>query len=471
MKRPLPLLALALLPLAAAHAQTDPASEIRAGRAALVDAHPREARERFAAALAQPGLPRAERYAAALGLGRAALWLGDYAAAAGAFQLAREQAEDEAARQAATTGLAQALNAQDYPRQAYALVAPYAKGEARPTLELLRAAQAVGWQDKSPGYLAAATPPAEQGYLGTQYRLSTDDMRYALAPRVDAGTDFSHDSENLDTWRVGAAFLGAPIARDGLVQRWGASADTTHVDDDGRSRRVNDAALLAQLRAGDSHYFDLALGAGRSGSWTFLQGYARWTLQPNDRFSVSAAAERAPILSAPAIDHRLAYDTYSVSTSLRPATHLYVLPTYYRQTFSDGNRRDGGTLRVVLSPYDIPDTRAALGAELSGRIYHSDQPSRGVYFNPANYRSAQVGLIGVYSLTPAWRLHAVASTGRQVINGTGARIYTLGLTLDGRLPHNGRLQLRLGRSSVAGINQGGSGYWNNTVGLSISYPL
>jgi hypothetical protein len=470
MKLPIPLLALLLaMPL---HAQTPSmAEQIREGRAALSANNPAEARRRFAAALAHSDGRPGDVFAAAVGLGRSALWLGDYSAAAAAFRTALNRAGSDSEKQTAATGLAQALNAQDYPHKAFALVAPYTHGDPRSTLELMRASQSLGWQDKSKPYLQATTAPKAGSYLGNQYRLLEDDMDYALAPRLQGDFAYSHDSEDLDTYRIDGSFLSAPIGNGGLIQRWGGSTGATWVDDQLRTRRLNDASLLAQLRISDIHTVDVSMGAGQTGSWQYLQGAADWTVQSNDSFSFSAAAERAPILTDTAIERRLVYTTYSLGSTLRPATHWYVTPTYYRQVFSDGNHRDGGSLRLQLSPYDIPGTSGAIGAMASSRIYHSSEPSRGVYFNPTNYRATEFGLIGVYSLSPRWKLHATASTGRQVIDGNGAGIYTLDVSVQGRLPHNGRLALHLGRSSAASVNGGGGSYWNDTIGLSLSYPL
>lgn len=474
MRLRLPLCSLlTLLLTVSAHAQTiSTATAIREGRSALDAGQPSQARVLFAAALAHPDGDSDDAYAAAFGLGKSTLWLGDYPAAASAFRLAREHAADVPAQQAAATGLAQSLNAQDYPRAAYAVVAPFAKGQLRPTLEVLRALQALGWQDRSPSYLQAVTSPAAGGYLGTQFPLLQDDMHYALAPQIEGRFGFNHDSDDLDVYSIGSAFRFAPHSANALVQTWGMAFDTTRVTDDQRVRQVNSLSLTSQLRIGDIHYLALNLGPGRSGSWTYLKGAASWTLRYSDSFDFSAAAERTPILTDLAINQRLIYNTYSLGTSFRPSTHWYVLPTYYRQTFSDRNQRYGGTLRVLLSPYDIPETTAALGAELSARIFRSTRPNQSVYFNPASYRVAQVSVIAIYALTPGWKLHVIAGTGRQVIDRTGAGVHTVKLSLNGRLPHNGRLQLTLGRSSAASsVSQTGVGYWSNTLMLSVSYPL
>lgn len=467
----LPLLA--LLAVAPLHAQqTRSAGEaIRDGRSALQAGHPAQARPLFAQALAQSADAPANAYAAAVGLGRAAVWLGDYRTGASAFRQALALAANSSQRRVASTGLAQALNAQDYPRQAYALVAPIAADNPRATLELMRAAQATGRQQAALPALAATTTPAAGGYLGTQYRLLADDMHYATALQVAGNVSFSHDSEGLDTWDIGSSVLSAPHGDAMLNQRWGAAVDTLRVDDGQRSRQLQQASALSQWRIDGTQSLDVRLGIGKASGWQYLQGNANWSFQPNDSVGVTAAAERTPLLTDNAIQHRIVYDTFSLGTNLRPAAHWYVLPTAYRQNFSDGNRRDGGVLRVVFSPMDVTGTAGALGAQLSGRVFHSSQPGGGIYFNPRNYRSAQFGLIGVYSLSARWKLRATADRGRQTIDGSGASIYTADVSLEGRLPHNGRLQVRAARSSAASVTSGGAGYWNNTLSLSVSYPF
>jgi len=469
MKRQMLCLAL-LLALPAAHAQ-NAATQIRGGRSALVAGHPAQARTLFAAALAQPDLGREDHYAAAMGLGQATLWLGDYRAAGEAYRSALALAADAAARQAASTGLAQALNAQDRPREALALVTPFAAGALRPSVEALRALQALGWQSRSRPYLDAAPAAPSSGYLGTQYRLLSEDMHYALAPRVDGGLDYSHDSEGLDTWHLGAGFLAAPVAQGRHVLSWGARADSTVLDDGVRSLRMHTASGQLQWQWGDAQRLDLSLGAGRSGDWHFLLGDAQWRVQPSDAFALSLGAQRAAVPTGTALAQRLIGNRYTIGLSLRPADRWYLFPGAYRQVFSDGNHRQGGGLRLLLSPYDLPGTRAALGAEVSTRLFNDSQPSRGVYFNPSRYRASQGGLVGIYSVDPRWKLRVNADAGRQWVNGDGAATYTLALSLEGRLPRNGRLLLRAGRSSAASVSGGGAGYWNDSASLSLSWPL
>jgi hypothetical protein len=143
---------------------------------------------------------------------------------------------------------------------------------------------------------------------------------------------------------------------------------------------------------------------------------------------------------------------------------------YFHQVFSDGNQRDGGHLKVVLTPFDMPDS-SALGAELDARAYRSTQPSGGVYFNPAQYRQAQLSLIGVHTFSPDWRMRLTAGAGPETIDGSSALTWSYALSLTGRLPGNGRLELHVGRDSFASLAGGGSGYWSNAAWLTVSWPF
>jgi hypothetical protein len=466
-----------LLALGAATAQAQQASSgeaIRAGRAAMAAGQPARARDLFAQALAQSQGHPADGYAAAIGLGRAALWLGDMGQAERAFRQAGTLAADDGQRRTADAGLAQALNARDFPRQAWALVAPGAAGaagDARATLELMRAAQALGWQDRALPALAATPAPDDTGYLGTQFHLLADDMRYATAARVETSASYSHDSENLDSWSVGASALSPLHGHASGSQRWGVAAETTRLDDERGTRHLQNLSGLAQLRIGDAKNLDLRLGAGQAAHWHYLQGDARWSWQPDDRYGISIAAARAPLLTTTAVSRHIAYATYSVGATLRPAASLYLLPTLYRQAFTDGNRRDGGSLRLVLSPVDLGTAPVALGAQAALRMFRSSQPGGGAYFNPDHYRAVTAGLTAVARISAGWRLRAVADGGRQRADGSEVGVYSANVTLEGRLPHNGRLQVQALRSSAASLSNGGAGYWDNSLTVSLGFPL
>ena len=89
---------------------------------------------------------------------------------------------------------------------------------------------------------------------------------------------------------------------------------------------------------------------------------------------MDASIERDPILTPLALTGKLLFDTYTLGASARLSDHWSIVPVYFHQEFADGNRRDGGHLKIVLSPYDIPNTTSALGAQIDMRGYSSSAP-------------------------------------------------------------------------------------------------
>jgi hypothetical protein len=176
-------------------------------------------------------------------------------------------------------------------------------------------------------------------------------------------------------------------------------------------------------------------------------------------------------MTTTALANKLLFSTYSVGADFRTSDHLCLLPVYFRQEFSDGNHRDGGALKLLLSPYDLPNTTSALGAEIYARAYNSSLPTTGVYFNPASYRQEQVSLIAIHQFGPDWRLRAIAGIGSEAIDGSRAQSYAWDVSLRGRLQGNGRLEVHVGRNSFASMAGGGPGYWNNTATVSVVYPF
>ena len=467
------LLALALS-LAAPHGRADglAAAEIRAGRAALVAGHPHAAQERFLAVLGRAAAPREDRFAALVGLGRAQLWLGSYGSARRSFAQAAQLAASKADQEAAATGLAQADNALDYPRRAYAEAAGFAVGRLAPTIEVIKAQRALGWQDQSLPYLGAVPAAAPASRLGQELARLKADAEYALRPRLQGDFTYQHDSDNLTTWGFGAgvSLPGSPGGAWSPV--WGLAAHTWWLNDGTQAARVHTLDGAADARIGQDQHAGVRLGAGERGAWSFLQGRLAWDYRPSDRFGLTAAAERTPVLTPAAVNLRLLYNTYTLGVNLRPGAHWYVLPAYYHQDFTDGNRRDGGVLRVILSPYDIRGSASALGAEFYGRVFRSTLPGGGRgYFNPAHYAEEQLSLIGIHRLAADWKLRARAGVGSQRADGAAAATYTLELALQGRLPGNGRISAQLGRSNVASVSGGGSGYWNNYCQVAVGYPF
>ena len=226
-------------------------SEIRAGRKALEDGRPDLARDHFSAALDRSEMSRGDRFAALVGLGRAELWLEDYADASEAFRQAQTVAQDPSDRQAADVGLAKALNAREYYMQAHALAAPYAPGQIEPTIEVLRSEQALEWDDRSLPVIAAAPPAGSDSRLGAEYLRLKSETDFRLSDRFAGVFSYSHDSDNLtvfgfelDAWLPGPA--GGEIFND-----WRLSSRTYTVDEGKVSDQLTYVGAGTSMRIGD----------------------------------------------------------------------------------------------------------------------------------------------------------------------------------------------------------------------------
>lgn len=458
-----------LLSASAWAADSSGAMHIRAGRAALEAGHPRVARAEFRAAVGKARLP-GDQFAALAGLGRAELWLGHYRAALAAFSEARHFAISTEDRHVVDTGAAGALNALEYHQGAYALVAPFASGNAAATLELARAAIALGRADEALRVISEEPAPDPSTRTGIDLLRAKSQIDYETAARGEGGYSFTHDSDGM-TVRTYAAAAFLPMAPGGATfNTWHITAATSDVAGPGQDARLTEASLGDELRIGNRQHLEVRAGAGSTAGRSLLEGAVQWEDQLEDAASVFGSAERSPILTPTALASALSYSTFSLGTSLRAADHWMVVPVYFHQVFSDGNQRDGGRFKVVLSPFDIPDTTSALGAEVEARAYRSTQPSADTYFNPARYHQEQLDLIGVQQFGAGWRMRLTAGIGSETVDGASARTWSWALSLTGRLPANGRLELHAGRDSFASLAGGGPGYWTHGASLTAAWP-
>ncbi|HKD46546.1 MAG TPA: tetratricopeptide repeat protein [Rhizomicrobium sp.] len=459
----------AILPGSAWAEEPSAADEIRAGRAALVAEQPDKAQTSFEAALAHGDLSADDRFAALMGLGRAQAWLGDYSGATDAFRGALTLAQSTEDKQAATVGLARALNANEYYGKALSLLAPYSSSSLEVAVETLRAEKALGLEDLSVPMLA--TFPDTAGVQGAQFASLKSDIEFILANRLAGQFTYSGDSDGLTVidYGLGATAPGTPAGD--VFESLTAATHVTTIVDRVTSDTLSSIIVGTHLRIGNAQHADINLGGGSVGAWNFFEGNASWDYRIDDAYDLNASLDRSPILTTAAIADHVLFSTYSLGAGVRPADKLYFDPAVFHQDFSDGNTRNGASLRIVLSPYDIPLPSSALGAQIFARVFHSEQPSRGLYFNPEDYSQAQLDMIAVHRFGQDWTLRALAGGGYQSVDGSVAPSYDVQLSLIGKLPGNGRGELHLDRNSFASNSGGGSGYWINTVSVSVSYPF
>ena len=455
-----------------ARAQNHSATEnIRSGRAAFLAEKPELAKSEFESALSHADIGPDDRFAALVGLGRAEIWMGEYVSAVAAFREALELARSEADKTTASTGLARALNADEYYREAYSLAAPYASTSPESAVEVLRAERALGWEDRSAATIAGVRADEIQGRLRADFLNLKSDLDFASSNRADGTFSFSRDSDGLTIMGsgLGAWIPGAPGGNAFESLRMAANAWT--IDDPTTSDTLTSVMIGSHLRIGDTQHADIALGEGSARNWDFFIGNADWDYRFDDRYGVTASVDRSPIFTTAAVANRVLNTTYAVGGSVRPSDHWNIYIAYNHQDFTDDNHRNGASLRIVLSPFDLSGTNSALGAQILARVFHSSLPSTGFYFDPADYHQAQFDLIGIHRFNADWLLRAVAGGGYQSVDGSTAPSYDIQISLAGRLPGNGRAELRFERNSFASLAGGGSGYWVDTVSASLAYPL
>lgn len=458
------------LSAAAWAADTDGAMHIRAGRAALEAGHPGVARAEFRSAVGTTLAPR-DRFAALMGLGRAELWLGHYRQALNAFTEARPFALSTDDRHVVDTGAARAFNALEYHLHAYALVAPFAAGNPAATLELARAAITLGRADEALRVISEEPALDPSTRTGVDLLQAKSQIDYETAARGEGGYSFTHDSDGMTVRTYAVAALLPMALGDATFNTWRITAANSDVASPGQSDRLTEASLGDELGIGNRQHLEVQAGVGSFAGRSVLEGSVQWQDQLEDAASVFGSAEHSPIVTPTALASALLYSTFSLGTSLRTADHWMVVPVYFHQMFSDGNQRDGGRLKIVLTPFDIPSSASALGANVEVRAYRSTQPSGGIYFNPARYHQEQLGLIGLHQFGPGWRMRLTAGIGSETVDGASARTWSWALSLTGRLPANGRLELHAGRDSFASLAGGGSGYWTNGASLTAAWPL
>jgi hypothetical protein len=455
----------------AAAGELSAADQIRAGRAALIAEDPDKARAEFEAALAHSDLSNDDRYAALIGLGRAEIWLGDYRSAIASFGAALDLAHDAADTRVASIGLAKALNANEYYAEALTHSLPYTPGSLEPTIETLRAERALGLEDLAVPAIAAIPDAAIVGREGELFAGLKSDVEFALADRVGGNFTFTNDSDGLTVADYGLVGWVPGAPGGDVFHSLRIASDVVTIEDRTASDTLYDFSVGLHLRFGNTQHANVNLGGARIGDWNFVRANADWDYRIDDNYDINAAFDRSPLLTTAAIANRLLFETYSIGGGARVADNLIIAPALFHQDFSDGNSRNGASLRVVLSPYDLPVPATAIGAQLFARIFHSSQPSTGVYFNPKDYNQAQLDLIAVHRFNDDWTLRALAGGGYQSVNGAVSASYDFELSLAARLPGNGRAELRFNRNSFASNTGGGSGYWSNSVALILAYPV
>lgn len=445
--------------------------QIKAGHSALLANRPREAMRHFTVALATPPPTTDARIAALVGLGRAQLWLGEFRAAARTFRQASAEARTIEERCTADGGTAAALNALERHDEAYDLLAPAADCSVSATEQMLRARIGLGMLSECRRRPKAAGCVLEQGPAGGRVARLKDAIDFLNTNRIAGLAAYSADSAGEATATYGTIAWLPGIRSGAHFDDWRVAATSSQVSDNQSTMRLYEVSGGGAAKEGYWQRGDVALGAGASGGWQFLEGHIEWLAKINGIINVNASAAQKPVLTTAALIRHVLYDDYSASVEARVSDHWRLEPAFFDQQFTDGNRRIGASARLVASPFDVGESGFALGGWLYVRGYRNAAPFRESYFSPARYREAQVGLIGVRRLGNAWRLRITLSGGEQSVDGEVNPAGSVALSASGSLPGNGRLDLGVGFDSYDMLLTGRSGYWSRYAHVSLIYPL
>ena len=474
------LCALAVSQLALAEHDTAPARDIRAGRLALQQNHPQAALNAFNSALEgiqnAPEQYSSDRLAALSGKGYAALWLGNDHQAYRAYARALPLAQKPKDREVVSTGLARALIANGRPIAAYNQVQPYLQ-DAPAALQSAIAANLLNWNNTAARDLALTAPtgvyegPDWQARL---FRITRNYVDFALRPKLRLGFHYSSDSDsNINqVYSADALWPGQWLSAAKLNPTfWQAGFQQTQVSDP--TGQVGLSAIRAGWTAVPNRNWQYTVlgGLGTSRNWTYATVHALALYQPSDSWGLDASADREPIRTYAAVQNHILVNTLSFGGFGRLRDIGTLSATYFHQSFSDNNQRNGLVIRATPEFLSLGRWPISLGVQGYYRQYHSSTVPYSGYFNPRNYREALGYLIYVQKFSPYWTLRFYSGFGSQTIDGATSGVQDYFGTLTGLIAPYCAISLTGGYSTIANAYGGGPGYHRSYFGGEISIPF
>ncbi len=157
--------------------------------------------------------------------------------------------------------------------------------------------------------------------------------------------------------------------------------------------------------------FDARLEQLQGDDWDPLLGAANVSARPHPDWYLELFEERELVDTVRAIRERVKVDTYGLSADYSLTPSLVLVGALLAQDFSDGNRREGGIVRLVY----YPEKPEWLHLQLKGRILDASRPSD-TYFSPERLQEYFL-LAGI--ATPFadddWIVRLLAGPGLQII--------------------------------------------------------
>jgi hypothetical protein len=150
-----------------------------------------------------------------------------------------------------------------------------------------------------------------------------------------------------------------------------------------------------------------------SEDWSPTLGGLGASWQATPRWSLAAGADADIVDTALAAQHEIRVDTYNLSGDYRIGAAFTLAGSLLQQDFSDGNRREGGRLRIAYAPPMLEGFNAQL------RLRRLDGDFRGIgYFSPDRFEDVMLQLQYGHALPGGrFNLTGIAGGGGQRIDG------------------------------------------------------
>jgi len=472
------LLAYATPPCLSAVTADSPAAKIRAGHAALKDEKPAAALEFYQSALATlPAGAREDRFAATLGLARAAAWLEKYALAEENYRAAVTLASRDEDRAVASAGLAEMLNVADRPRAAFDLSFPLAPKSLANAVQAGRAALVLGWENRARVALESQasniTSEIAETRLGRTFRTQMEEVRFRTAPVLSTRFEYSEDSDGVRTYDtlLGLSMSAAMSQVAPSPFRWDIAGRYQVVDDGQRHTEIPQIQGGLSFRPSEDLKVTLGAGVANAGDWTYPLAAAQAAYRRSDDWGLEFSAEYDAVKTNEALERHIKYYTATIGGDFRLGNTVFA-GAIFRQWFSDDNVRTGGVARIT-SPSFLPfgPGSPAVALQLYARAFENSRTDVVGYFHPKRYDEERLNLLLSTRVSPSWVLRAVAGVGKQSIEGERSSTFNTDATISGQLPRAVRVDISVRHGDSAAFSSSGLGYSQTSVSMALALPL
>jgi hypothetical protein len=391
---------------------------------------------------------------ALFGIGHMLLWLGRYGDSERVYRqlLASELSSQD--REIALAGLVESLSYEGRPMAAYAV----GSSERSPLNQELiiataEAATDANWPDKARELLdlnaASLDELNSNSRLGTQLHSVRGAIGSDLGPLATLDYTESSDSDGL---RIDTADAQIQMPA-GTVTAAYLLYDRSFLAQNTWTAAGNLATLGASTRFGDHTWVSASLGSQNYPGWQTGTYDSSVAFRPNDRYGFEAFGSRDIVETQAALAQHITSSLAGFDGDSTLGQKTTGFGEFYREDFSDGNKRIGLSGKVGLG---IDDSLGLTGA-VRWRSFSDSLAGNSAYFDPQHYGVLDALITETRRLGPAWRFSVTGGLGRQGVDpGDVSTTESYEASIDGYT-----------RGCVSG--QAVFGYSNNALASSSGY--